>query len=67
MACTGRAYCDFVSFDPRLPESMQLFVKRVHRDNGVIAELETEVAKFLEAEVYAKVAALRLRYEQEAA
>lgn len=47
MACTGRAWCDFVSFDPRMPEDMRLFVKRVGRDRAVIAELETEVRKFL--------------------
>src|SRR6478752_2514409 len=29
MACTGRAWCDFVSYDPRLPEAMRLFVRRV--------------------------------------
>lgn len=47
MACTGRAWCDFVSFDPRMPEDMQLFIKRVPRDNEMIASLETEVVKFL--------------------
>jgi predicted phage-related endonuclease len=47
MACTGRAWCDFVSFDPRMPEDMQLFIKRVPRDNKMIASLETEVVKFL--------------------
>lgn len=47
MACTGRKWCDFVSFDPRLPESMSMFVKRVDRDDKRISELETEVAAFL--------------------
>jgi putative phage-type endonuclease len=47
MACTGRAWCDFVSFDPRLPESMRLFMRRVPRDDKRISELETEVAAFL--------------------
>jgi putative phage-type endonuclease len=47
MVCTGRAWCDFVSFDPRLPEDMQLFVKRVERDDAYIAELEAEVKTFL--------------------
>ena len=47
MACTGRAWCDFVSFDPRMPEDMQLFIKRVPRDNALIAEYEAEVIKFL--------------------
>jgi putative phage-type endonuclease len=34
MACTDRAWCDFVSYDPRLPESMRLFVQRVERDDA---------------------------------
>lgn len=47
MACTGRAWCDFVSYDPRLPEKMRLFVKRLPRDEGRIAILENEVLAFL--------------------
>jgi putative phage-type endonuclease len=47
MACTGRQWCDFVSYDPRLPGEMALFVKRVQRDEAVIRELEAEVSKFL--------------------
>lgn len=66
MACTGRRWCDFVSFDPRLPEEMQLFVKRHHRDDARIAELEGLVTEFL-AEVDADVAALTAIYRKEAA
>ena len=47
MACTGRKWCDFVSFDPRMPEDLRLFIKRVDRDDKMIAELESEVVKFL--------------------
>jgi putative phage-type endonuclease len=47
MACTGRKWCDFVSFDPRMPERSQLFICRVERDNKMIDEIETEVMKFL--------------------
>jgi putative phage-type endonuclease len=47
MACTGREYCDFVSFDSRMPAGAQLWVKRVERDNVLIGEMEAEVAKFL--------------------
>jgi putative phage-type endonuclease len=47
MACTGRQWCDFVSFDNRLPEELQLFVKRVPRDNEFIKQMEDEVVKFL--------------------
>ena len=51
-------------FDPRLPESMRLYIQRVPRDAARIAELETEVAAFLR-EIDAKVAALRSKYEPE--
>jgi len=47
MACTGRAWCDFVSFNNELPEHLQLFVKRVHRDDEYIANMEKEVTYFL--------------------
>ena len=47
LACTGRKWCDFVSFDPRLPKELQLFVKRVPRDDAYIQMLEEEVKKFL--------------------
>lgn len=47
MACTNRAWCDFVSYDPRLPEHLRMFVKRVERDDAYIKMLETEVTKFL--------------------
>ncbi len=66
LACTGRAWCDFVSYDPRLPVDMQLWVKRVHRDAGKIAEIETEVTQFL-AELTAKIAKLQAMYAEKAA
>ena len=46
MACANRLWVDFVSFDPRAPEGLQLFVKRVERDDKYIKELEEEVHKF---------------------
>jgi len=61
LASTGRAWCDFVSFDPRLPPNMALFVCRIERDVSLILELESEVAAFL-AEIDAKVEALTERY-----
>lgn len=59
MACTGRAWCDFVSFDPRLPENMQLFRVRLQRDEARIKELETEVRAFL-ADVDKMLATVKL-------
>jgi putative phage-type endonuclease len=47
MACTDRSWCDFVSFDNRLPEELQLFVKRIPRDNMYIRLMEDEIVKFL--------------------
>jgi putative phage-type endonuclease len=47
MACTERSWCDFVSFDPRMSDGLQLFVKRVPRDDAYIQMLEEEVKKFL--------------------
>ena len=65
MACTGRSWCDFASFDPRCPAHLRLFVKRLHRDDKIISELEREVRAFL-AELDAAVEELRT-YRQEAA
>lgn len=48
MACTGRAWCDFVSFDPRMPADMQMFVRRVLREDDLIRAYEAEVVAFLE-------------------
>ncbi len=61
MACTGRQWCDFGSFDPRLPEDMRLFVRRVDRDDALISDLEAKVSAFL-AETDAKVEALTRLY-----
>jgi len=47
MACTGAKWCDFVSFDPRVPEDLQLFVVRVERDQEYIDLMEVEVKQFL--------------------
>ncbi len=66
MACTGRKWCDFVSFDPRMPVDMQLFIKRVSRDDGFIAQMETEVTAFL-VELEGKIAALNSQYASKAA
>lgn len=66
MACTGRQWCDFVSYDPRMPENMRLFVKRVDRDDKRISELETEIAAFL-LEMAVKLSQLNSLYGMEEA
>jgi len=57
MACCERQWCEFVSFDPRLPQDLQLFVKRVEFNQTYVAMLEEEVINFLE-ELEIKVAKL---------
>ena len=47
MAVTGRKWCDFVSFDNRLPDNLAYFCKRIPRDDAVIQEIEQEVQAFL--------------------
>jgi putative phage-type endonuclease len=66
LACTGRLWCDFVSFDPRLPLRMQLAVQRVPRDTSRIIELEAEVRAFL-AEIAERVDMLSGLYGREEA
>jgi putative phage-type endonuclease len=54
MSVTGAKWCDFVSFDPRMPERSQLLIVRVNRDDEFIAEMENDIKQFLnevEAEV----------------
>jgi len=62
MACTGRKWCDFISYDPRVPEKMQLWVKRVERDDKRIEELEKEVNEFL-GELDAYISKLKEKYD----
>lgn len=61
MACTGRSWCDFVSYDPRLPGNMRLFVHRVTREASMIEYLERDVRRFL-AELDEKLSELLKRY-----
>lgn len=66
LACTGRQWCDYVSFDPRMPESMSLFIARVDRDQAMIADLEKQVREFL-AELDRKVSDLKAQYDRQIA
>lgn len=61
IACTGRAWCDFVSFDPRLPADMQLWAVRVFPGPGELSAIEAAVQEFLR-EIDAKIEALRSKY-----
>lgn len=66
MACKpDRRWCDYVSFDPRLPEEMRLFVKRFPRDDVQIKTLETDIEVFL-AEIDDTLKQLRRQYAEAA-
>ena len=58
MVCTGRKWCDFVSYDPRLPENLQLYIERIELDEDYAKKLQNEVVMFL-LEVNEKVEKLR--------
>jgi len=62
MICCEREWCDFVSFDPRLPEPMQLHVQRVEKDAELAEEITAAVTQFL-TELNQAEADLRARYE----
>jgi putative phage-type endonuclease len=47
MACTGRKWCDWMSYDPRLPVNLRVVIRRVERDEAMITKLEREAAEFL--------------------
>ena len=61
MACTERSWCEYVSYDPRMPAEMQLYVRRVYKDDAAIREMEREVMTFL-AEVDDTVRKLTERF-----
>ena len=47
MACTGRKWCDFVSFDPRMEERLQLHIRHVPYDQTSVTKIEDGIRKFL--------------------
>lgn len=47
MACTRALWCDYASYDPRMPAHLQLKIVRVERDDAVIAALEHDAKEFL--------------------
>ena len=47
MFCTDRQWCDFLSYDPRLPEGLDYWLRRVERDEDLMTEILNEVQTFL--------------------
>jgi len=60
MLCTGRAWWDFVSYDPRQKENLRLYVQRIERDEAFIQKLLTGLLQF-NAEVEAMIRQLEKR------
>ena len=46
MYLNDRQWCDFISYDPRMPEELRLFVKRIPRDDAYIADMIARVKEF---------------------
>lgn len=65
MRCTGRKWCDFVSWDDRAPKGMELFIVRVERDEELIEKLDAQVAEFLE-EIDQEIEHLHREYSHDA-
>jgi len=64
MACTGRKWCDFVSFNPDFPAPFDMFIQRLERDDYLIADMEQSVQSFLH-ELEAKLTRLQKEQTQE--
>ena len=62
MECSGREWCDFVSYDPRLPENIQICIIRVDTKQEVIDSIKIAVQAFLSelAELENKIRSLSL-------
>lgn len=63
LACTGRKWVDYVSFDDRLPPDLAMHVIRITRDDNLIKELESATIKFI-ADVDATISALAAKYRK---
>ena len=46
MLCTGKKWCDFISYDPRLPENMQMYRKKLELDEKLAKEIIGAVKEF---------------------
>lgn len=64
LACTGREWCDFVSYDPRMPDEHRLFVVRFEPKRVEILAVEQAAIEFL-AEVEQVIQRLNNRFNQE--
>jgi putative phage-type endonuclease len=47
MCCTGRTWCDFVSYDPRMPEDLQILIVRYEPTADELAEVTRKAVEFM--------------------
>ncbi|WP_338078290.1 lambda exonuclease family protein [Arsenophonus endosymbiont of Bemisia tabaci] len=48
MMCTGKSWCDFVSYDDRLPPNLSYYKIRIIKDDKLVNEIEQAVKTFIE-------------------
>lgn len=60
---TGADFCDFMSFDPRMPEGLQQFLIRIERDESAIEAHRAAVMEFIKT-VDAQEQEMRNRMKQ---
>ena len=58
MMCADREWCDFVSYDPRMPDGLKYWCKRVDLDEKLAEEISNEVCGFI-VDLDSKVDALK--------
>jgi hypothetical protein len=40
-------WCDYVSYDPRMPDNLQIHIERVPFDEDMVSQLEQDAKEFL--------------------
>ena len=61
--CTGRKWCDFVCYDPRMPEGGKLYIQRVERDEMFISTMREMIRTFIE-ELNSEVQQVKAKIEE---
>lgn len=60
MECTGREWCDFVSFNPTFPDHLRITIRKVEKDAEQVEAIKAAATTFL-AEMESKIRALQDR------
>jgi len=67
MWITGREWCDFISYDPRFPKDLRMYVQRVDRDEEIISMIEDRCIEFWKTIVIPKAKEFDIELEKVAA